>query len=485
MAATRIAYTGENKFDMSCFTSEDELKAHMYSVKIESPKINESVRDQSVVITFPRGSYSERLTRGVLEKIMKEKWGDELFDHVVHFGNVDFSRRWIFHFDSQAATDKAVSTEIFLNNYRIIATHATKKFNIIKIDWVPVYVQLQDLANLICKVKGVTGKFVDIRWARGDHIQKDSTQAIMRLYSDPLHKFEPPSYLHYFDEYNNRVFLHLSAMGQESKCMKCNEVGHNVTTCPLFFCKKCGKLRPKHFHECEGDEVGERNSGEEKTRNSPTKPQSYSDKAKSTHHKSTLLKKTDDYVSDMVVLSKSNKANHTPPTPQDPSHKKNKQSAPFNSTPLKNSIIYDRNSDMSRRTPDSDKGPSSNSHVWTPMWDNYDSAFPGMPKSNSLDNTQTKLNLNNNSPLNFIMEKITNKTNDASRDASLSSCHRKTKHDLNDLSKVSDDSLIEEIDKEINVDDISNIDIDQSKIINSSFDNSKENFFDNTKTEYH
>ena len=126
MASTRVTYSKDNKFDMSCFTSEDELKAHLYSVKIESPKINESVRDQSVIITFPRGSYSDRLTRGAIEKIMKEKWGEELYSHVIHYGNVDFSRRWIFHFDSQMATDKAVATEVFLNN---LADHGDRLMN--------------------------------------------------------------------------------------------------------------------------------------------------------------------------------------------------------------------------------------------------------------------------------------------------------------------------------------------------------------------
>ena len=167
------------------FVNEYELKAEKMSVELKAPKINASIRDTSLILIFPKTAFKERLTRSKVEEIMIEKWGHELYSHVIHFGNVDFSRRWCFHLDSHEANDRAVAKEIFHEGKRIKAFHATKKFNEIKVDWVPVWVDLDDLAALICGVNGITGKFVDIRWARGDKVNKDSTQVVLRFYDEP------------------------------------------------------------------------------------------------------------------------------------------------------------------------------------------------------------------------------------------------------------------------------------------------------------
>ena len=235
-------------FKADRFVNEYELKAEKMSVELKAPKINTSIRDTSLIVIFPKNK--ERLTRSKVEEIMSERWGPELYSHVIHFGNIDFSRRWLFHLDSHESNDLAVAKEIFYEGKGIKAFHATKKFNEIKVDWVPIWVDLNDLASLICGVSGVTGQFIDIRWARGDHVEKDSTQVVLRFYDDPSQEFNPPSYLHYTDEYGSRVFLHVTVIGKASKCMRCNIEGHIVANCPYFFCFGCGMLKEKDHHAC-------------------------------------------------------------------------------------------------------------------------------------------------------------------------------------------------------------------------------------------
>ena len=65
-------------------------------------------------MTFPNGCSEGRLTHSVVENIMRREWGD-LFEHVVSYGNIDFSRRWLFYFNSEKSNDMAVSKEIFIN----------------------------------------------------------------------------------------------------------------------------------------------------------------------------------------------------------------------------------------------------------------------------------------------------------------------------------------------------------------------------------
>ena len=109
---------------------------------------------------------------------------------------------------------------------------------------------MNDLAAVLLGVPGISGKFVDIRWARGDKIEKDSTQVIVRFYADPTNVFNPPSYIHYTDEYGSKVFLHLTVFGKTLKCMRCDEEGHGVSLCPLFFCRTCKHLCEKLNHIC-------------------------------------------------------------------------------------------------------------------------------------------------------------------------------------------------------------------------------------------
>ena len=247
--ASRCATYADRNFDVTHFANEDDLKAALYSVEVRTPKIKENIRDKSCIVIFPKNTNQTRLNRVAVSELMKQKWG-ELFEHVVHFGNVDFSRKWIFSFDTHENNERAITKEIFVNEQRIKAFHATKKYNHLKIDWVPPFTDLDDLAKVIGSVPGVTGKFVDIRWARGDKIDKDSTQVIMRFYDDVNENFAPPSYIHYNDEYGYRVFLHLTVIGNTNKCMRCNREGHIVANCPLFFCYGCGKLTEKEKHDC-------------------------------------------------------------------------------------------------------------------------------------------------------------------------------------------------------------------------------------------
>ena len=159
--AFKLPHSEEMLSDKNRFINEDEFKAEKLSVKIRPLKINSNIRDQSCIVTFPRGSYENRLTRSSVEEIMKIQWGD-LYAHVKHFGNIDFSRKWIFHFDTQENCEIAVAKELFINKLRIKPTHATKKFNTLKIDRVPLYVDLNDLAAVLLGVPGISGKFVDI-----------------------------------------------------------------------------------------------------------------------------------------------------------------------------------------------------------------------------------------------------------------------------------------------------------------------------------
>ena len=145
----------ENDFKMKSFVSEDDLKTELFSVEIQTPKINSNVRDRSCIVTFPRIE-NTRLTRATVENIMKEQWGD-LFNNVISYGNIDFSRRWVFNFDTLENNDRAVAKEVFINGSRIKTTHATRKFNILKIDWVPLWTNLDDLSEIIKKVGGSQG----------------------------------------------------------------------------------------------------------------------------------------------------------------------------------------------------------------------------------------------------------------------------------------------------------------------------------------
>ena len=204
MASLVIPFDQQNT-DISRFASELEFKKHTMSIEIQAPKINENIRDKSCIIIFPRVNY--RLNRTVVTEIMTAKWG-ELFKHVVHFGNVDFSKKWIFCFDSHENNERAVAKDIFIEGNKIKAFHATKKFNILKLDWVPPYTDLNDLAAVIREVQGVTGNFVDARWGRGDKVETDSTQVIMRFYVDPISDFNPLS-----------MFITQMSMGTQFFCI--------------------------------------------------------------------------------------------------------------------------------------------------------------------------------------------------------------------------------------------------------------------------
>ena len=113
--AFKLPHSEEMLSDKNRFINEDEFKAEKLSVKIRPLKINTNIRDQSCIVTFPRGSYENRLTRSSVEEIMKIQWGD-LYAHVIHFGNIDFSRKWIFHFDTQENCEIAVAKELFINS---------------------------------------------------------------------------------------------------------------------------------------------------------------------------------------------------------------------------------------------------------------------------------------------------------------------------------------------------------------------------------
>ena len=69
-------------FQVNSFLTEDEMKATNFSVKIEAPTIDTSIRDRSCIVQFPKGTSDARLNRGIVETIMRREWG-ELFNHVV------------------------------------------------------------------------------------------------------------------------------------------------------------------------------------------------------------------------------------------------------------------------------------------------------------------------------------------------------------------------------------------------------------------
>ena len=342
------------------FANEDDLKMKLMSVNIDTPKINPCIRDKSCIITFPKGSSENRLNRKVVEDIMRREWGD-LFDHVRSYGNVDFSQKWVFCFDTVENNDLAFAKEVFINNKRVNASHATRKFHILKVDWVSVWTELDDLAQIITKVPGVTGKYVDSRWGRGDLVNKDSTQVILRFYKDPSNEFEPPQYVHYFDEYGSRVFLHLTVLGQTSKCMKCDEEGHTIASCTKQFCKKCGKLVDREGHICmvkrandfykwtrreitsTRDEPGNKeNIGPLSSPSRNKDKASWSEVSKFNTISSKSKNREDEYIGNKVILTKgSGKIDRTPPTPQHPSPKSNRRQASFgNVEEVKNKINF-------------------------------------------------------------------------------------------------------------------------------------------------
>ena len=235
--------------NMNKYVSEDDWKSHNVSTLIKAPKINTSIRDKSCIVQFPKNSFENRLTRAVVEETMRKQWGT-LFDNVLSFGNIDFSRKWVFSFNSIENNELAIAKEIFINEKRVKTEHATRKFNTLKIDWVPLWTSIDDLAEVIKGVSGVSGRYVDGRWGRGDNINKDSTRVLLRFYKDDNEEFNPPQYVHYFDEYNNRIFLHLSVLGESYKCMRCNGDDHTISQCNKKFCHKCRKLVEKHDHVC-------------------------------------------------------------------------------------------------------------------------------------------------------------------------------------------------------------------------------------------
>ena len=237
----------ENVNNVIQYASEEDFRAANFSTEIRAPQINKSIRDRSCIVNFPRGVSENRLTRAHVEELMTEQWGD-LFSHVIQFGTVDFAKKWIFSFESEFYNNQAVRKEIFINGKRVKVFHATKQFNELKVDYIPMWTCLDDLAKIIQEVDGVTGEYVDCRWARGDKVNKDSTQAILRFYVDSEKEFNPQPYIHFFDEYGQRVFLHLTVMGNTPKCMKCNDEGHFAGKCPYFFCHACGLMQEKLKH---------------------------------------------------------------------------------------------------------------------------------------------------------------------------------------------------------------------------------------------
>ena len=104
--------------NMESFVNEDELKAAMMSVEISAPKENDNVRDRSCIVSFPRGTSNVRLNRQIVKEILTREWGT-LFDNVISFGNIDFSRKWVFYFNTIENNDRAVAKEIFLNGTRV------------------------------------------------------------------------------------------------------------------------------------------------------------------------------------------------------------------------------------------------------------------------------------------------------------------------------------------------------------------------------
>ena len=82
----------DNDFNIHSFANEDDWKCSNLSEEIEAPVINSNIRDKSWVVQFPKNSFENRINRGVVEKIMRAEWGT-LFNKVISFGNIDFSRK--------------------------------------------------------------------------------------------------------------------------------------------------------------------------------------------------------------------------------------------------------------------------------------------------------------------------------------------------------------------------------------------------------
>ena len=144
------------------------------SVLVEAPGIDTDIRDKSCIVQFPRNSYEGKMNRSIVQEIMRKEWG-QLCNNVIQFGNIDFSRKWIFQFDTLENNEFAVAKDIFLNGFKIKTTHATKKFNNLKVDWVPGWTNLELLGNVLKKVKGISGRLCNIRWLR------DFTKMLMTI----------------------------------------------------------------------------------------------------------------------------------------------------------------------------------------------------------------------------------------------------------------------------------------------------------------
>ena len=412
--ASRVIPINEQNLEISRFASEAEFKMQHMSIEIKAPKINENIRDKSCVIIFPRVNY--RINRTVVTQIMKEKWG-ELFNHVVHFGNVDFSKKWIFCFDTHENNERAIAKDIFIDSNRIKAFHATKKFNILKLDWVPPYTDLNDLSAVIRDVNGITGSFVDARWGRGDKVETDSTQVIMRFYVDQNSEFNPPSYVHYTDEYGYTVFLHLTVAGQNKKCMKCDQEGHIATDCTLFHCPGCGRMCTKGAHECTNKKYNKKNDKNEVYKeSSPQKKQPSVvdevhsktnlidlDESVTQNEPSSKLKysqmlnmKEKSYetnkINSMTSLGKISHKNRTPPFDH-----WNSQSTPIHPEKKLKSSTHQTaiNFDHDPRFRDRDHISSYNlspvpSKLFIPIDPNYVSNFPSVDESLKILETNTK-----------------------------------------------------------------------------------------------
>ena len=77
-----MAYAINNMENNYKFANEDSLKASKFSVHIQAPRINTNIRDCSCIVTFPRDTSENRLTRALVETVMKRERGD-LFKNVI------------------------------------------------------------------------------------------------------------------------------------------------------------------------------------------------------------------------------------------------------------------------------------------------------------------------------------------------------------------------------------------------------------------
>ena len=138
----------DNMENISHYASEEDYRAEKLSIPVRAPKVNKSIRDKSCIIIFPKGISQNRLTRASVEEMMSEQWGD-LYKHVINFGTINFARKWIFSFDTEENNNEAVKRDIFINRKKVKAFHATKKFNELKVDYIPLWTCLDDLAQII------------------------------------------------------------------------------------------------------------------------------------------------------------------------------------------------------------------------------------------------------------------------------------------------------------------------------------------------